>query len=61
MMTVAVRKSNVIHSRNPSVVKSKSNFVCGDHVLEIVECYSYLRLLLTEHFNDSHIFEITFN
>ena len=55
MMTVAVRKSKVIHSRNPSVVKSKSNFVCGDHVLEIVECYSYLR-----HFNDSHIFETTF-
>ncbi len=50
-MTVNHNKSKVIHFRTPSVDRTSDVFTCGDKALEIVDCYNYLGLLLTEHLN----------
>lgn len=48
-MTVNIDKSNVVHFRRPSVPKTDFVFKCGDNTLKIVDKYTYLGMLLTEH------------
>ena len=54
-MVVNCSKSNVIHFRNPSVSKTEFIFKCGDSALQVVDRYTYLGLLLSEHLD----FELT--
>jgi hypothetical protein len=48
-MTVNSDKSNVVHFRPTSVDRTVETFTCGDEVIQIVEAYRYLGLILTEH------------
>ena len=48
-MIVNCSKSNIIHFRNPSVSKANFVFKCGDSTLQIVDRYTYIGLLLSEH------------
>ena len=54
-MTVNVNKSNIVHFRNPSVKQTDGIFKCGNSILNIVDSYTYLGVLLTEHLD----FELT--
>ena len=46
-MTVNVNKSNIVHFRNPSVKQTDRIFKCGNSILNIVDSYTYLGVLLT--------------
>ncbi len=48
-MNINKDKSKVVHFRSASTNRTNSTFRCGDTVLEIVDCYNYLGILLTEH------------
>ena len=48
---IYVGKSNIIHCRSPSVGRSQFNFKCGNDLLQTVDRYIYLGLLLMEHLN----------
>jgi len=48
-MTVNSTKSNIVHFRNPAVNKTDFQFKGGDIALSVVEKYTYLGILLTEH------------
>lgn len=48
-MIVNGNKSKIVHFRNPSVRKTDFTFRCGNDVLETVDKYTYLGLLLSEH------------
>ena len=50
-MVINVDKSNKIHFRRPSVCRSQFNFKCGNDLLQTVDRYVYLGLLLREHLN----------
>ena len=54
-MVVNCSKSIVIHFRNPSVSRTEFIFKCGDSALQVVDRYTYLGLLLSEHLD----FELT--
>ena len=47
-MSINVTKSQVVHFRRPSVPKTKAIFKCGDRVLDVVESYTYLGMLIDE-------------
>ncbi|XP_063406305.1 uncharacterized protein LOC134690258 [Mytilus trossulus] len=47
-LKVNLRKSNVIHFRNPSVARSDFHFSLNDENIEYTSNYQYLGLLLTE-------------
>jgi len=48
-MLINKDKSKVIHFRSPSTKRTDVIFTCGDVVLDIVGCYTYLGLLLEDH------------
>ena len=48
-MTVNVNKSNIVHFRNPVARQTDRIFKCGNSILKIVDSYTYLGVLLTEH------------
>ena len=48
-MIVNGNKSKIVHFRNPSVRKTDFTFRCGNDVLETIDKYTYLGLLLSEH------------
>ena len=48
-MIVNCSKSNIINFCNPSVSKTNFVFKCGDSTLHVVDRYTYLGLLLSEH------------
>ena len=54
-MIINCSKSNIVHFRNPSVSKTNFEFKCGESVLCIVDRYTYLGLMLSEHLD----FELT--
>ena len=54
-MTLNVNKSNIVHFRNPPVKQTDRSFKCGNSILNIVDSYTYLGVLLTEHLD----FELT--
>ena len=48
-MAINCSKSNVIHFRNPSKDKTNIVFKCGDDIIQVVDRYTYLGLVLTEY------------
>ena len=48
-MTVNKQRSNIVRFRQTSVKKTTASFKCGNDVLNIVEHYMTLELLLTKH------------
>ena len=56
-MTVNVNKSNIVHFSNPSVKQTDRIFKRGSSILNIVDSYTYLGVLLTGHLD----FELTAN
>jgi hypothetical protein len=52
-MTVNPIKSNVIHFRPKAVQRTSDAFKCGNNVLNIVDRYTYLGVILHEHLDYS--------
>ena len=48
-MSVNQGKTKIVHYRNPSVQRCDCVFKLGDSVLEVVDRYKYLGLILSEH------------
>ncbi|CAG2200582.1 unnamed protein product [Mytilus edulis] len=48
-MTINHNKSNVVHFRPNSTPRTINSFKCGDLDINVVEKYTYLGLVLTEH------------
>lgn len=48
-MQINCTKSNIVHFRPPSVQKVDFVFKCGNETLDIVDRYTYLGIVLTEH------------
>ena len=49
IMIINFSKSNIVHFRPKSVSRSDFVFKCGENVVEYIDRYTYLGLLLTEH------------
>jgi hypothetical protein len=47
-MTVNPTKSNVVQFRTSSVLRSSTEFECGDNIIHYANCYAYLGLVLNE-------------
>jgi len=47
-MDINVGKSNIVHFRTKSMPRSNVVFTCGDQVIEYVNQYKYLGLVLNE-------------
>jgi hypothetical protein len=50
-LTVNINKSNIVHFRPACITKSDYVFSYGDTIIETVDKYVYLGVLLTEHLN----------
>ena len=48
-MEINQGKSKIMHFRNPSTPRTERIYACGESILEIVDSYMYLGLLLTQH------------
>jgi len=48
-MIVVCSKSNVVHFRPQSVLRTVFNFTCGTDTLAIVDNYTYLGIVINEH------------
>jgi len=48
-MSVVCSKSNVVHFRPQSVLRTVFNFTCGTDTLAIVDNYTYLGIVINEH------------
>ena len=48
-LTINANKSKVMHFRNETKLRSSTRFLCGPKILETVNQYMYLGLLLKEH------------
>lgn len=53
-LTLNKNKTKIVHFRNKSVLRSNSQFKCGELCLEYAACYKYLGVLLNE-FSDYSI------
>lgn len=54
-LSIKPTKSNVVHFRGQSVVRTNQSFKCGEVELGICEKYSYLELLFTEHLDHNEM------
>ena len=52
-MEINQGKSKIMHFRNPSTPRTERIYACGESILEIVDSYMYLGLLLTQHLDYS--------